>query len=143
MIIFRAIASFLAVLGFSLMFNSPLRMAVTAGIIGMVSNVFRLELIEFTGIPIYIASFLATLIAGLLASATKKLTGYPRLTITVPSIVIMVPGMYMYKGVYYMALEEMQTGGMWLSKAILVICSLSLGLIAARIITDKNFRTSS
>lgn len=143
MIIFRAIASFLAVLGFSLMFNSPLRMAVTAGIIGMVSNVFRLELIEFTGIPIYIASFLASLIAGLLASATKKLTGYPRLTITVPSIVIMVPGMYMYKGVYYMALEEMQTGGMWLSKAILVICSLSLGLIAARIITDKNFRTSS
>ncbi len=143
MILFRMLASFFAVLGFSATFNSPLKLAVTAGIIGMVSNVVRLELIEFTGIPVYLANFLAALIAGLLASGIKKYTGFPRITITVPSIVIMVPGMYLYKGVYYMATENLATGGMWLTKAFLLTCSLSMGLIAARIITDRNFRVTS
>ena len=34
--------------------------------------------------------------AGLLASLYKQRSGYPRITITVPSIVIMVPGLYFY-----------------------------------------------
>ena len=143
MLVLRILASFAAVFGFSLMFNSTVRMAATAGIIGTVANVLRLELLDFTGIPLYIAAFIAALTAGLLASASKRITGFPRLTVTVPSIVIMVPGLFMYKGIYFFALEDITTGGLWLAKAALVVCSLSLGLIFARILTDRNFRTSS
>ncbi len=142
-ILFRMIASFFAVYGFSLMFNSTARMAVTAGFIGMFANVLRLELLDFTPVPATLAAFLAALIAGLLASATKRVNGYPRLTVTVPSIVIMVPGMFMYKGIYYVALEDLSTGMLWITKAVMVVCSLSLGLIFARILTDRNFRVSS
>ena len=139
----RLVTSFCGVYGFSLMFNSPRKMALTAGIIGMIVNTIRLELIDFTSIPVSAAAFVGALCAGLLASALKKKVGYPRITLTVPSIVIMIPGMFMYKGVYYIALNEIQTGALWLTKALLIVVSLPLGLIFARIFTDKNFRKSS
>lgn len=142
-LVLRLITSFCGVYGFSLMFNSPRKMALTAGIIGMIVNTLRLELIDFTSIPVSTAAFVGALCSGLLASALKKKVGYPRITLTVPSIVIMVPGMFMYKGIYYMALNDIQTGSLWLTKALLIVVALPLGLIFARILTDTNFRKSS
>jgi len=139
----RMIASFCGVYGFSFLYNSPQKMAVTAGLIGMIANTLRLELIELTGIPMGIAAFIGALCAGLLASAIKKFVGYPRITLTVPSIVIMVPGMFMYKGVYFIGLGDTATGTSWLVKAVLLVLALPLGLIFARIFTDNNFRRSS
>lgn len=143
MIVFRLIASFVGVFGFSLMFNSTLKMAFTAGLIGMAVNTFRLELVDLTLIPASVGAFIGALCAGLLASALKKKIGFPRITLTVPSIVIMVPGMFMYKGIYFMALNNITEGGMWLTKAAMIVFALPLGLIAARILTDKNFRKST
>lgn len=142
-LVLRLVTSFCGVYGFSLMFNSPRKMALTAGIIGMIVNTLRLELIDFTSIPVSVAAFLGALCSGLLASALKKKVGYPRITLTVPSIVIMVPGMFMYKGIYYIALNDIQTGALWLTKAVLIVLALPLGLIFARILTDTNFRKSS
>lgn len=143
MLIFRLITSFLGVYGFSLMFNSPRRIAATAGCIGMIANTLRLELIDFADMPVGAAAFIGALSAGLMASALKKWIGWPRITLTVPSIVIMVPGMFMYKGIYYIVLNDISTGGLWLTKAFLIVLALPLGLIAARILTDNNFRKSS
>lgn len=143
MFLLRLAASFCGVYGFSLMFNSTKKMALISGIIGMIVNTLRLELIDFTPIPVAAAAFIGSLCAGLLASAIKKHVGFPRITLTVPSIVIMVPGMFMYKGIYYMALNDVQTGALWLTKALLIVVALPLGLIFARILTDNNFRKSS
>ena len=143
LIALRLAASFAAVYGFSLMFNSTQKMALTAALIGMVANVLRLELLDFTNLPLIVCSFAGALCAGLLASLIKKRSGLPRLTVTVPSIVIMVPGMFMYKGIYFLAAEDINTGALWLLKAGMVVCSLSFGLIAARILTDPNFRVNS
>ncbi len=143
MLVFRLITSFLGVYGFSLMFNSPRRIAATAGCIGMIANTLRLELIDFAEMPVGAAAFIGALSAGLMASALKKWIGWPRITLTVPSIVIMVPGMFMYKGIYYIVLNDIATGGLWLTKAFLIVLALPLGLIAARILTDNNFRKSS
>ena len=139
----RLIASFCGVYGFSFLFNSKRKMAVCAGIIGMIANTVRLELADITNIPVSVAAFIGAFIAGLLASAIKLNAGYPRITLTVPSIVIMVPGMYLYKGIYYLGMYDIANGGMWLTKAFLIIISLPLGLIFARILTDNNFRKSS
>ncbi|MFQ7714366.1 MAG: threonine/serine exporter family protein [Agathobacter rectalis] len=43
------------------------------------------------------AAFAGALTAGLLASFIKQNNGYPRISLTVPSIVIMVPGLYLYR----------------------------------------------
>lgn len=142
-ILLRLITSFCGVYGFSFLFNSKRKMACTAGLIGMIANTLRLELIDFTEIPVPAAAFIGALSAGLMASAIKRFIGYPRITLTVPSIVIMVPGMFMYKGIYYLGMNDIQAGSMWLSKAVLIVMALPLGLVFARIFTDKNFRKSS
>ena len=139
-ILLRLLTSFCGVFGFSIMFNSPLRLATAAGIIGAASNTIRLELIELFTLPPAAAAFIGAFIAGILASTLKGVAGYPRISITVPSIVIMVPGLYLYKGFYNLGIMNLTAAASWLASALLIILALPLGLIFARIITDKTFR---
>ena len=122
------------------MFNSPLRLAAASGIIGAISNTIRLELIDICSFPPAVAAFIGTFIAGILASKLKGAAGYPRISITVPSVVIMVPGLYLYRGFYNLGIMDLNSAASWLASALLIILALPLGLIFARIITDKTFR---
>lgn len=140
--LFRLIASFCGVFGFSIMFNSPWRMACLSGIIGAIANTLRLELIDFTKIPPAAAAFIAALAAGLIASAMNIVDGYPRISLTVPSIVVMVPGLYIYRAMYSLGFNNISVGANWLSKAGLIIMMLPLGLFTARVIMDKRWRRS-
>lgn len=139
-ILLRMLFSFCGVFGFSIMFNSPVRLATAAGLIGAVSNTLRLELIDLYAIPPAAAAFIGAFLAGILASTLKGVAGYPRISLTVPSIVIMVPGLYLYKGFYNLGIMELATAASWLASALLIILALPLGLIFARIATDKTFR---
>lgn len=139
----RLLMSFCGVFGFSLMFNSPIPMAATAAVIGAAANTTRLELIDLAGFPPAAAAFCGALLSGLLASLLKHHVGYPRISITVPSIVIMVPGLYFYKGIYHLGVMSLQESASWIASALLIVLSLPLGLITARILTDKSFRYCS
>ena len=139
-IVLRICASFGGVFGFSVMFNSPWKLAVAAGIIGAVSNTLRLEMLDITSVPAPVAAFAGAVAAGVLASALKRMVGYPRISITVPSIVIMVPGLYLYKAVYNLGNMDLSVASSWFASALLIIFALPLGLIFARILTDKTFR---
>lgn len=139
-IFLRLLFSFCGVYGFSIMFNSPVPLAAAAGMIGAISNTVRLELIDLLALPPAAAAFIGAFIAGILASTLKGVAGYPRISITVPSIVIMVPGLYLYKGFYNLGIMNLASAASWLASALLIILALPLGLIFARIITDKTFR---
>lgn len=139
----RLVASFCGVFGFSIMFNSPVPLAATAAVIGAIANTLRLELVDFTSCPAAGAAFIGSLAAGLLASLFYKRLGYPRISVTVPSIVIMVPGMYLYRAVYNLGELSLSPSASWLASALLIILALPLGLVFARIITDKSFRHCS
>ena len=92
------------------------------------------------GFPPAAAAFFGALTAGLLASLIKTKVGYPRISITVPSIVIMVPGLYLYRAIYNLGIMSLNVSASWFAAAILIIVALPLGLIFARILTDKMFR---
>lgn len=139
---FRFLASFCGVFGFSIMFSSSVKMASMAGVIGAIANTLRLELIDLIGIPPAAAAFTCAFLAGILASLLKPSYGYPRISITVPSIVIMVPGMYLYKAIYNMGTGTIMDASHWFTEAVLIMAALPLGLIFARIFTDKEFRYS-
>ncbi len=139
-LLFRIIASFCGVFGFSIMFNSSYSMAATAAFIGAIANTLRLELVDFTHIPPAAAAFIGALTAGLLASFIKKNNGYPRISLTVPSIVIMVPGLYLYRAIYNFGIMSLSDAVSWFTSAIMIIVMLPLGLIFARILTDHTFR---
>lgn len=139
-ILCRLVTSFCGVFGFSIMFNSPVRLAASAGVIGAAANTLRLELADLAGMPPAAAAFIGALTAGLLASMIKNKVGYPRISLTVPSIVIMVPGLYLYRGFYNLGIMSLATAASWFAAAILIIAALPLGLIFARILTDRTFR---
>lgn len=139
-IVFRLAASFCGVFGFSMMFNSPLRLAAAAGIIGAFSNTLRLELVDLCGMEPAAAAFIGAFASGMAASAIKGFSGFPRISLTVPSIVIMVPGLYLYRGFYNLGIMHLPGAAHWMCMAILIVLALPLGLVAARILTDRNFR---
>lgn len=139
-ILLRLIASFCGVFGFSVMFNSPARLATMAALIGAVANTLRLELVDLAGMPPAVAAFIGALTAGIFASLIKNKAGYPRISLTVPSIVIMVPGLYLYRGIYNLGMMSLSVAASWFAAAILIIAALPLGLIFARILTDRTFR---
>ena len=111
-----------------------------AAAIGAIANTLRLELVDLAGIPAAAAAFAGALTAGLLASFIKSTNGYPRISLTVPSIVIMVPGLYLYRAIYNFGIMSLSDAVSWFAAAIMIIIALPLGLIFARILTDKTFR---
>ncbi|MBA1434391.1 threonine/serine exporter family protein [Bombilactobacillus bombi] len=140
MLLLRLPASFFGVYGFSIMFNSPRKMAFWAGILGALGNTLRLELVDLTHIPAGAAAFAGAFLAGILASAVNKKHGYPRISLTVPAIVIMIPGLYIYRGVYSIGINAIGVGALWLSKAAMIIMFIPLGLFVARVLLDKKWR---
>lgn len=146
--VLRMITAFAGVWGFSVLFNSPQRMCFVAGIIGAITDTLRLTMADF-GIAAEIAAFTGALLAGLLASAWQSVVhrgwapqylGYPRIGLTVPSIVIMVPGLYMYRAMFYLGQFNTLPALDWTFRAFMVIICLPLGLAVARVITDKSWR---
>lgn len=144
----RFIAAFAGVWGFSVLFNSPQRMCYTAAIIGAITDTLRLTFVDF-GMPPEAAAFIGALLAGLLATAWRQAVrhgklplylGYPRICLTVPSIVIMVPGMYMYQAMFHLGQYEIQQSLDWGFRAFMVIVCLPIGLAMARVLTDKSWR---
>ena len=132
-IVFRLLASFCGVFGFSIMFNSPTRLAAVAAGIGAIANTLRLELVDLTALPPAAAAFVGALTAGLLATMIKNQVGYPRISVTVPSL-------YLYRGFYKLGTMNLSASASWFAAAILIVAALPLGLIFARILTDKTFR---
>ncbi|MBT1162685.1 threonine/serine exporter family protein [Bifidobacterium simiiventris] len=144
----RAVFAFLGVWGFSVMFNSPQRMCLTAAVIGMITDTLRLEIVDM-GVPAEAGAFIGAFLAGILATVWRSSVrkgwlpphlGYPRICLTVPSIVIMVPGMYMYRAMWYLGSFETLSALDWAFRAFMVIICLPIGLAMARVITDKSWR---
>ncbi|TPF95192.1 membrane protein [Bifidobacterium sp. UTBIF-78] len=147
--VLRFVFAFLGVWGFSIMFNSPQRMCLVAALIGAITDTLRLELVELLNVPPEAGAFIGALLAGLLASAWRSSVrkgwlpphlGYPRICLTVPSIVIMVPGLYMYRAMWYLGSFDTLNALDWAFRAFMVIICLPIGLAMARVITDKSWR---
>ncbi|MDF7665999.1 threonine/serine exporter family protein [Bifidobacterium sp. ESL0745] len=144
----RALTAFGGVWGFSVLFNSPQRMCFTAAVIGAITDTLRLTVVDM-GMPPEAAAFLGAMLAGLLASLWRSSVrhgflppylGYPRICLTVPAIVIMVPGLYMYRAMFYLGQFDTANALDWTFRAFMVILCLPIGLAMARVITDKSWR---
>ena len=129
-------------------FNSPQRMCLVAATIGAITDTLRLEIVDL-GVPAEAGAFIGAFLAGLLASAWRSAVrhgllaphlGYPRICLTVPSIVIMVPGLYMYQAMFHLGQFDTLNALDWAFRAFMVIICLPIGLAMARVVTDKSWR---
>ncbi|PFG41453.1 uncharacterized membrane protein YjjP (DUF1212 family) [Isoptericola jiangsuensis] len=134
----RFLASFLGVLGFALMFNSPWSMALAAALVGMVANVVRLWMVDLD-VPVQAAAAVVALLVGLLAAVVAPRMNVPRVTVSVPAVVIMVPGATAYRAIYYLSNGETTQALAYAVEAALVVAALAIGLAVARMLTDREW----
>jgi uncharacterized membrane protein YjjP (DUF1212 family) len=136
LVLLRLVASFLGVLGFALMFNSTLRMALGAAAIGMVANVLRLQMADL-GAAMQAATVAATLVVGLLAAVVAPRLRVPRITVSVPAVVIMVPGAATYRALVALNNGNYEAAVANGVTAFFVTICIAIGLAAARVLTDR------
>jgi uncharacterized membrane protein YjjP (DUF1212 family) len=139
MTLLRLLASFVGVLGFALMFNSPWRMAFVAAGVATLPNVLRIEAVAQFDWPPQAAAAVAAFLVGLLAAWIAPRLNIPRITVYVPAVTIMVPGVPAYRAVYYLSNGEVSEALTYGVSAALVVTALAVGLAVARMCTDREW----
>jgi uncharacterized membrane protein YjjP (DUF1212 family) len=137
-LLLRGVASFAGGCGFALLYNSSARTVLAVGILALLGNELRLSLHDF-GMQLPPATFLGALAVGLLASLVRSRLGEPRIALTVPSIIIMTPGIYAFDTVVFFnqgdVLAAMEAG----ATCSFIVGGMAMGLAAARFISDRKW----
>jgi len=139
MTLLRLLASFVGVLGFALMFNSPWTMALVAAGVATLPNVLRIEAGVLLDWPPQAAAAVAAFLVGLLAAWVAPRLNIPRITVYVPAVTIMVPGVPAYRAVYYLSNGDVAQALTYGVSAALVVTALAVGLAVARMVTDREW----
>ncbi|WP_291379056.1 threonine/serine exporter family protein [Demequina sp.] len=133
----KSAASFVGVLGFALLFNSPWRMAVTAATIGLV-NVPRLLLIE-NGMPVQTATFLACLVLGIFAALGARGGRWPVITLQVPACLVQIPGVLAHEAVVSLNEARYIDATAGILQVLLTVLAILVGLVVAKYMTDRHW----
>ncbi|WP_062073538.1 threonine/serine ThrE exporter family protein [Demequina sediminicola] len=133
-----AIPSACGVLGFSLMFNSPWRMALTAALIGCIANTGRLAAMD-AGMETQIATALACILVGCLAAFAARGGRFPVITLSVPAVLVMIPGVAAHEALVALNDSDYLTAMGGLLEVTLVMLSIMVGLVVAKLLTDKHW----
>jgi len=133
-----AIASFCGGCGLAILYNGTWRNVLYVGVIALIGNEVRLLLYN-GGMQLPLATFVGALIVGLTASVAGRWINEARVALTVPAVVMMVPGVYALESLVYFDRGEILQG---LSAGVLVgfvVGSIAFGLAAARFISQPEW----
>lgn len=139
MLVLRALATAVGVLGFALIFNSPWKIALTAAGVSAVANSVRFALTS-DGVAPQLATLLATVLVGITAYGIARTWHVPRTAISVPAVVIMIPGFTIYGALSLLQNGNVVGGLLAGMEAIQVILAAALGLALAHLATSPAWR---
>ena len=144
--VLRALCSFVAAYGFAMLFNAGAKASVLAALVGALANTGRLVLIDEFHVPWQLAVGLAAVIIGVLAQLFVSRASLSRVALSVPAVVIMIPGVPFYRAISALnnrAVDANVAVGQAaanLAEVFFVITAIGVGLAMARILTDRNWR---
>ena len=127
------------ILGFALLFSTPLRIAAAAAGIGAVANLGRLLLLD-AGVTAVVAAVAAALAVGLGASILAEWMQAARVTVTVPAVLIMVPGAASYAAIVATIEGDTLAAVQQALEAGFVLVGLAAGLTVARVLAEREWR---
>lgn len=134
----RLLAGFVGVLGFAVLFDTPPAIALTAAALGAVAGVGRLALVDAGATP-PLAAAVAAFAVGAGAFLFGDRLRAARVTLTVPAVLIMVPGAAAYRAITGViagdTLAAIQSG----LTAVFVVVALAIGLTVARVLTEREW----
>lgn len=133
-----AVASFCGGSALAILYTGTRRNVLYVGAIALIGGEVRL-LLHDHGVSMPLATFLGALAVGLTASLAGHWIKEARVALTVPAVVMMVPGLYALETLVYFDRGEILQG---LSVGVLVgfvIGSIAFGLAAARFISHPEW----
>lgn len=142
----RLLCSFIAAYGFAVLFNARARACLISAVIGAVANTGRLVLIDVYHVPWQMSVGLAAVVIGLLAQAFVSRASLSRVALSVPAVVIMIPGVPFYRAISALNDHTVDTrvavgqAAASIAEVLFVITAIGVGLALARIMTDRNWR---
>ncbi len=135
----RFVATFIAACGFAVLFNAPLTACALAGLNGAIINTLRLTM-QDVGLPWMAAVGLASLGAGLIAHVLSRHTQHSRISLSVPAVVVMIPGVPLYRAIAAMSNGMVVDAIAETVTIMMVITAIGAGLAIARMMTDPHWR---
>lgn len=135
LLLLRVVASFVGVFGFAITFNTPIRATLATSVIGMIANVARLTAVD-AGWNALLCATAATTLIGLLAGWSSQRLPAPRIILSVPAVLIMIPGASTYRALVAMINRDPLSALTNGSAALSVVVALAAGLAVARMLTD-------
>jgi uncharacterized membrane protein YjjP (DUF1212 family) len=141
-LLWRAIASAAGGCGFAILYNSSLRTVLAVGGLALLGNELRLALHD-QGFTLALATFVGALAVGLLASFACSRLNEPRIALTVPGIIIMVPGVYAFQAVVLFGQGNVIAGLQPAFLAAFVVGAMALGLATARFVSERKWLVES
>jgi uncharacterized membrane protein YjjB (DUF3815 family) len=117
-------------------FNCPARSVLVVGILGAIANELRLGLHD-AGMMLAPATFFGALAVGLMASLIHRRLEAPRITLTVPAIIIMVPGVFAFEMIVFVNRGQMLDALLASASCAFVLGAMAMGLAAARVAGGK------
>jgi uncharacterized membrane protein YjjP (DUF1212 family) len=131
-LLLRGAASFAAAGAFAILFNSTIRITLAVGLLALVANSLRLALHD-AGMMLAPAAFLGALAIGVVALLVDQRFGLPRIAMAVPTIIVMIPGVYAFEMIVLFNRGQMLDALQASASCGFVIGALAMGLAAARL----------
>jgi uncharacterized membrane protein YjjB (DUF3815 family) len=130
-LLLRALASFAAGSAFAMLFNNSARTVLVVGLLALAANGLRMALHD-AGIMLAPAAFLSALAVGLTAVLVDHRFDIPRIITIVPTIIIMVPGLYAFEMLVFF-----NRGQMLEALQAAALCGFGIGALAMGLATAR------
>ena len=120
--------SFLATVGFSIFFNSPIKSLMPVGIIGGIGWTTYIILLGFTKSSILSNFFAATLIS-LLSEILARKMKYPAIVFAIPGILPLIPGLGLYNTMLFLVEGNYSSALSTGSDTLFTSASIAMGVL--------------
>jgi len=137
-LVLRALASFAGGVAFAVLYNSPLVTLLAVGAMSLAGNELRLALHDL-GLALAPATFFGALLVGLIATLARHRLHLPRIVLTVPSIIIMTPGLFAFQAIVMVNQGASQPAIIAGATCFFVVGAMAMGLVAARFLTERRW----
>ncbi len=134
----RLLASFTAVFGWAMMFNSPTSAAVASGTIAVIGNALRLTLLDHQ-VSNHVATFVGCVLIGLLCAVAGAVFDLEKIIMTVPTLLISIPGGAALRTLLYFDTADTLRALQNAVAVVLAVIAMVGGLSVARMVTDPEW----
>jgi len=126
-ILIQVIASFIGVVAISINFEIPKKYI---GIVGLVGSIawFTFLICNYFNLPEILSYFISTLVVAILSMILSKVLNAVSTIFLIPGILPTVPGVSMYKMIYYFINNNTEEATYYLLQAIFIAVGIALAI---------------